>query len=52
VAGTCAGELPSGDRLVIGLNPPFGRNGQLANQVWACFCSISGTVLLARSVYS
>lgn len=27
-----AEELPSGEHLVIGLNPPFGKNGQLANK--------------------
>lgn len=28
-----AGELPPGQRLVIGLNPPFGKENALANQV-------------------
>ena len=26
----CAGSLPPNDKLVIGLNPPFGKNGTLA----------------------
>ena len=30
-AGTGAGDLPGGDRLVIGLNPPFGKNNALAS---------------------
>lgn len=30
-AGTSAGDLPVGDRLVIGLNPPFGKNNMLAS---------------------
>lgn len=28
---TASGDLPAGDRLVIGLNPPFGKNNGLAN---------------------
>lgn len=27
-----AGSLPPGDRLVIGLNPPFGKDGCLADK--------------------
>lgn len=36
-----AGDLPAGDNLVIGLNPPFGKNNGLANtfvQQAAKFC--------------
>ena len=29
-AGPGAGDLPVGDRLVIGLNPPFGKHNALA----------------------
>ena len=25
-----AGDLPDGNQLIIGLNPPFGKNGSLA----------------------
>ena len=33
-----SGELPPGERLVIGLNPPFGKNSTLANQVLSLGC--------------
>lgn len=40
-ACVAAGDLPAGDNLVIGLNPPFGKNNGLAKtfvQQAAKFC--------------
>lgn len=43
---TAAGDLPAGDRLVIGLNPPFGKNNGLANMFVAQAASFRPRVIV------